>query len=125
MVRPRNQRVWFLYHVRTRGGRAISKQLKDKLGFMAIELAMVGLFWWFFKLVPALGLTLVGAVLLSGLAPERFSRLASGLALLGVGAVFYFYFKHRELGMILGAGGLLLTIWGAAALASERKPTSE
>mgnify|MGYP001466629370 CR=1 FL=1 len=94
--------------------------MKDKLGLVLFELALVGALWWYFKFVPALGFTLVGAVLLSGLAPERFARLASGLALLGVAALFYFY-GYRQLAMILGGFGLILAIIGATSLASGRR----
>jgi hypothetical protein len=103
----------------------MSPALKEKLGLILFELALVAAFWFFFKLVWQLGAVLVAAVLLSGLAPERYSRLASGLALLGVAAFFYFWAGHKQLAAILGVFGGVLALYGAVTLATRPRAAQD
>ncbi len=95
----------------------MSPALKEKLGLILFELALVAGLWVVMKLRWQTGAVLVAAVLLSGLAPDRFSRLASGLALLGVAAFFYFWVGHAQLAAVLGLFGAALALYGAVSAA--------
>src|SRR3954466_2320337 len=97
-------------------------KLPANTGLILIELGFVGAAWFLLGLNPMLGGALVAAVLLTGLVPERYTRLATGIAMLGVGGLIYFYFGQVQLGLLIGAFGAVMLVLGLFALVSPPRP---
>lgn len=95
------------------------RKLPPNAGLVLLELAAVAAAWWLLKLVPVLVGALAAAVIITGFTPVRYKSLASGLVMVGLGALFYLYFGGtggRQLGILIGGVGILLSGWGAFSL---------
>lgn len=76
------------------------------------ELAVLGAAWWFLKLDPPLVGALAGVIALSVLVPERFDSLVTGVGMLGLAALVYFYYGARPLAAVLGVFALVMLATG-------------
>jgi hypothetical protein len=98
-------------------------ELSGRLGFMAFELILIGVLWYmgFVPHVIAGGLAVV--IVVSGLVPERWSSLVSGILMLIGAAIIYFVYTapgDRRLAAVIAVIGLLFTIYGAVRIRAGR-----
>jgi hypothetical protein len=92
--------------------------MKERVISVAVQLAIIGGLWYAMGLVWQLVAVLAGAAVLPLLFPHRFERIASGIALLGVAAFFYFWggSGYAKLAGLLALVGVGLIIYGAVKL---------
>ncbi len=98
-------------------------ELSGRLGFIAFELILIGVLWYmrFVPHVIAGGLAVV--IVVSGLVPERWSSLVSGILMLIGAAIIYFVYTlpgDRRLAAVIAIIGLLFTIYGAVRSRAAR-----
>lgn len=102
-----------------------SSDLSARLGLIAFELALVGVVWYLGYLPHVIASGLAAIIVLSGLVPERWGTLTTGVLLLIGAAVMYVVYTSpgdRNLAMLIAASGLLFTIYGAIRARSMRGP---
>lgn len=76
------------------------------------ELAVLGAAWWFLKLDPPLAGAIAGVIVLSVLVPERYDSLVTGVGMLGLAALVYFYYGSRPLAAVMGVVALVMLATG-------------
>lgn len=76
------------------------------------ELAVLGAAWWFMKLDPPLVGAIAGVIVLSVLVPERYDSLVTGVGMLGLASLVYFYYGARPLAAVLGVFALVMLATG-------------
>lgn len=92
----------------------MSPILKERLIAAAVQLLIVAGLWYAMKLYLWAVWPLAGAVLLPLLFPFRFERIVGGMALIGVGAWFYFYggSGYARMSGLLAAIGVGMIVYG-------------
>ncbi len=98
-------------------------KLSGRLGFIAFELILIGVLWYmgFVPHVIAGGLAVV--IIVSGLVPERWGALVSGILMLIGAAIIYFVYTgagDRRLAAVIAIIGLLFTIYGTVRFRAGR-----
>ncbi len=94
--------------------------IAEKLGMVAIELAILGAAWWYLGLHTYLVGSIAGVIITAGLVPRRFASLLSGVGLLGVAALVYFYFGAPQLAGLMAVAAVVIAILGLLRLKSAR-----
>ncbi|MFM9996534.1 MAG: hypothetical protein ACKVU4_12135 [Phycisphaerales bacterium] len=103
----------------THGGSSLS----SRLGLIAFELVLVGVVWYLGYLPHVIAGGLAAIIVVSGLVPERWSTLTTGVLMLIGAAVMYAVYPapgDRNRAMLIAAVGLLFTIYGAIRARSMR-----
>lgn len=95
----------------------------DRAMSLAIELVIIGAAWYFLKLNGYLVAVLAGLAVASVLVPRRYSTLATGMGMCGVGAFFWLYAGSTMVAGLLAVAGLVITIGGLVSLKHHREPS--
>lgn len=91
--------------------------LGNRIGLIAIELALVVAAWRFLGLPHVIAGGLAAIIVVSGLLPDRWSALVSGVLMIAGAATIYFVYPYpadRRIAMFIGAVGIVFTIVGIA-----------
>ena len=67
----------------------------QRIGTVAVNLAIFGVFWWFYRLAWPLTALIVGFILVSGLLPPLIGRFVGALGFLVVAGVIYKWYMIR------------------------------
>lgn len=96
----------------TPGGSSLS----SRLGLITFELVLVGVVWYLGYLPHVIAGGLGAIIVISGLVPERWSTLTTGVLMLIGAAVLSMVYTlpgDRNRAMLIAAVGVLFTIYGA------------
>lgn len=92
----------------------------SRLGVIAVELALLGAAWWYLGLDWVLVAVFAAVIIGSGLLPERWRMLGSGVGCLGLAALMYFHYMFAQMAALLGVFALVLISVGAVGLIRRR-----
>lgn len=90
-----------------RGDQAIS---------LLIEIGLIAFVWWYLKLAPLFAGSLLGLVVVSEFLAIGWSRLVSGVGLVGLGVLARLYYGQSLLGTVLVVLGAAMGVIGAIQL---------
>ncbi len=90
-----------------RGDQAIS---------LLIEIGLIGFAWWYFHLAQFFAGSLLALVIVSEFLAIGWSRLVSGVGLIGLGLLARSYYGQPMLGMVLSVLGVAMAVIGAMQL---------
>lgn len=87
---------------------------------LAIEIGLIGFVWWYLKLAPLFAASLLGLILVSAFLAIGWSRLVSGVGLIGLGLLARSYYAQPVLGTVLAILGVATAVMGAIQLRGVR-----
>ncbi len=97
---------------------------RRRLPLIALQLALLAAVWWILKIDATIVAAIGAAIVISGAVPERYEGLVSGLGMLGLAALVYFYYGQRPLALVLLIFGVLRGVAGMAELRRVGAPVS-
>lgn len=83
---------------------------------LLIEIGLIGLAWWYLKLAPLFAGSLLVLVIASEFLAVGWSRIVSGVGLIGLGLLARSYFGQPMLGTVLSVLGIAMAVIGAIQL---------
>lgn len=100
---------------------APSSTLGNRLGLIAIELAIIAAAWYYLGLPHVLAAGFAVILVVSGILPDRWSALVGGVMLLaGAAAIWVGYPGNRNMAMFIAALGVVFAIVGAVRWRAAR-----
>jgi hypothetical protein len=98
-----------------------SSTIGNRLGLIAIELAIIVAPWYYLGLPHVLAAGLAVILVVSGVLPDRWSALVGGVMLIaGAGAIWVVYPGNRNMAMFIAAVGVVFAIVGAGRWRTAR-----
>ena len=92
----------------------------SRLTVIAVELVMLGAAWWYLGLDWVLVAVFAAVIIGSGLLPERWRMLGSGIGCLCLAALMYVHYAFTQMAALLGVFALSLISLGAVGLLRKR-----
>lgn len=96
--------------------------LGSRLGFLAVELAILAGVYFILRLrEPALFIGIGAVLTVSTLSPPRFSAVVAGVALLGLALADHLLTGRRQIPQVIALIGAVAVIYGSVMLVSGRR----
>ena len=93
---------------------------KQRLGLALFEIVLVGVVWYIMGLNNLLAGAIAAAVVVSTLAPAKYSGIVSGVCMLGLaGLVYQKYAGGKQVGLVLAIFGVIALFGGVRRIVSK------
>lgn len=88
----------------------------DQAVSLVIEIGLIGFAWWYLKLAPLFAGSLLALAIVSEFLAVGWSRMMSGMGLIGLGLLARSYYGQPMLGTVLSVLGVAMAVIGAIQL---------
>ncbi len=92
-----------------------------RLGWAALQIGIVAFCWWQFKLFNVLPIGLIATIVVSTLAPPRWSNVVSGVGLIATAVALNVAYGATQIPGLLGVVGVIFLGLGAYSLWTTRR----
>lgn len=94
---------------------------RARIGWAALQIAIVAFCWWRFGLYALLPIGLIATIIVSTVVSPRWSNLVSGVGLVATAAALFFAYGATQIPGLMAIVGVIFAALGVHALRGSRR----